>query len=243
MEFELSLYQFIAACSIVAIASAVQGSVGFGFALVSVPVFVMIDPMLVPGAIIPLVLIQTTLMVLRERGDIDLGGLGWSISGRLVGTVFGAAFLAILPGDTLTLAFGIMVMLAVGLSLARGSLQRHRSTLLGAGLMSGFMGTTSSIGGPPIVLVYQDAKGPQVRSTLGLYFFVGAIQTLIALVIIGRFGMREIIVAGSVLPALLLGQLASSYMTGHLDRGHTRKALLTVAGISGIVLIIRGITG
>ena len=68
--------------------------------------------------------------------------------------------LAVVSDDALSLLFAVLVLLAVGLSVAGWHLAKTRPNLVGVGVLSGFMGTVSGIGGPPIALVYQQADGP-----------------------------------------------------------------------------------
>ena len=65
-------------------------------------------------------------------------------------------------------------------------------SLIGAGTLSGFMGTTSSIGGPPMALLYQGTEGIRLRGTLAVFFTIGVLISLVALTAVGRFGLREL---------------------------------------------------
>ena len=57
----------------------------------------------------------------------------------------------------MTLLFGGLILLGVCLSLSGLRLPPIRGVLVGAGALSGVMGTVASIGGPPMALLYQDA--------------------------------------------------------------------------------------
>ena len=50
------------------------------------------------------------------------------------------------------------------------------------------MGTISSVGGPPVALLYQDERGSEVRGTLSSIFAVGALFSLVVLAVVGEFG-------------------------------------------------------
>ncbi|MEC9302406.1 MAG: sulfite exporter TauE/SafE family protein, partial [Acidobacteriota bacterium] len=69
------------AISAVLVGSVVQGAVGFGLALVSAPVLILIDPRFIPA---PLLLASLSLILLtayRDRQGIDLSGLRWALIG------------------------------------------------------------------------------------------------------------------------------------------------------------------
>src|SRR5687768_7293684 len=105
------------AVAIVAIGAALQGSVGFGFALLSAPFLEWINPRLVPGPLILPVTVLLVLTALRERQSIDFRGIGWVLAGRVPGTLIGAVALAGLSERALTITLGVLVLSAVGLSL------------------------------------------------------------------------------------------------------------------------------
>ncbi len=231
--------QLVLAAFVVGVGALVQGSVGFGMALVSAPLLSLIDRRLVPGPVLVAALVLTSLVAWRDRGSIDVRGVKWALVGRVPGTVAGAIALSLLPLHTLTLVFGGVVMVAVLLLWFGVPLAPKVPTLLGAGLLSGFMGTTASIGGPPVAMVYQHAKGPKVRGTLAGYFIFGASMSIIALVIVGHFGLRELGWALWLLPGVLLGFALSARIARWLDAGRTRQAVLVVAALSAAIVMVR----
>lgn len=218
-----------------------QGSVGFGLGLIGVPLLVLIDPVYVPGPVLLAALCLNLLIFLREHHAIHIKGLHWAVVGRIVGAIFGAMILIAIPQKSVSVMFGVMVLLAVGINLAGFHLTMTSKNIFGAGVASGIMGTTSSIGGPPMALVYQKHKGPTIRGTLSGIFIFGTIISLIALTIIGRFGLREIKTTSVLLPGVFLGFLLSNRSTKILDRGFTRPAVLITSAISGIVVILRNL--
>jgi uncharacterized membrane protein YfcA len=135
------------------------------------------------------------------------------------------------------LAVGGLVLTAVAMSATGMRLVPTPRTVGWAGFLSGFMGTASSIGGPPLALVYQHAPGPRLRATLAGYFVIGGAMSLAALALVGRFGRHEIELAGALLPGALLGFAVSGRLLPLVDRGHTRKAVLGMAALAGLVAI------
>jgi len=216
-----------------------QGAVGFGLALVATPVLLIVDTRLVPGPIILAALVLTVLTAWRDWQAIDFQGLKWGLIGRAPGTLAGAGLLAILPADRLEVSLGALVLLAVAISVSGVRLDPSPRTLLGAGLLSGFMGTASSIGGPPIALVYQHAPGSRLRGTLGVYFVVGGAMSLAAIAAVGRFGAYELKSGLALIPAVVLGFAISNRITPWVDRGYTRPAVLAVAAAGGLVVLVR----
>ena len=237
-----SLTEFLLASLIVAVGSALQGSVGFGFALLSAPILAFIDPRLIPG---PLILAVTLLLVLtavREHQSMDLTGIGWVLFGRVPGTVLAIVALDAMTERGLTITLGLLVLAAVGISLLRVDLPRTPPLLMVAGLVSGLMGTSSGLGGPAVAVFYQHEPGDRVRSTLAGYFLVGAVMSLSALAYAGRLGRAEASLSIGLLPGIVVGFLSSRQTSAWLDRGRTRAAVLVVAAVAGIASIARGLS-
>jgi hypothetical protein len=227
------------AVTTVAVGALLQGSVGFGLAMVSAPILVLIDPRLVPAPLLFGSLSLTLLMAYRDRAGIDVFGLQWALLGRLGGTAVGLYALSRLSGDRFILAFGVLVLIAVGLSVSGLHPRPTRRTLLGAGLASGFMGTTTAIGGPPMALVFQHAPGAKLRGTLAGYFIVGVSISLAALAAIGRLGATELRLAVLLQPGIVVGFAVSNRLIGRLDGGQLRPAVLSVSAAMALVVILK----
>ncbi len=229
----------LAACAVVALGATVQGSVGFGLGLVAAPVLALIEPGLVPGALLVSALLMNVLMFRREFRSIVLSEVKWAIVGRLIGAVIGAAVLASIPRGETGLFFGVLVLLAVGMSATGLKIRPTTPAVLGAGTISGFMGTTIAIGGPPVALVFQHAKGARLRGTLAGMFVFGAAMSLIALAVIGRLGKQELLWSLALIPGIFIGYAVSGRTAPVLDRGYTRPAVLTISAAAGLALCLR----
>jgi uncharacterized membrane protein YfcA len=227
------------ATAIVAIGSCIQGAVGMGLGLFSAPLLVMIDRELVPGPIIFVAFFLTLAVSRLERRDMDLSGLGWVLLGRLPGIALGALAVAALSDGLLTIVFACCVLVAVVVSVSGWRLRPTTPALLTVGAVSGVMGTASSIGGPPVALLYQYSPGAQLRANLAAYFVVGSAMSLVGLALFGEFGIDEVAMGAALLPGAALGLLVSRRAAWVLDRGYTRRAVLAVSAASSVVLLVR----
>lgn len=225
--------------SSVFLGAAIQGVVGFGAALIAAPVIAMLDPTLMPVSLLIVTVSLPVLSVLRERRAADWTGLRWSLLGRLPGTALGAWTVTQLSADVIALAVSVMVLIAVGLSVSTWKPTPTPVTLFSAGVVSGVTGTATSIGGPPIALVYQRARAAQVRATLGMNFVVGAAFSLISLAAFGSVSRHQVITGASLLPFLVAGFLVSGPLRRIVDGRRTRPAVLLVAAVSAVVLGVR----
>ncbi|MCD6517075.1 MAG: sulfite exporter TauE/SafE family protein [Candidatus Aminicenantes bacterium] len=241
MDFSLTLIESILAFIIATFGSALQGTIGFGLGLIGVPLLVMLNPAYVPGPVLLSALCLTVLIAQRERHAISIKEIKWAVTGRVFGAVIGSYLLTVIPQKNVSVLFGATILLAVIISFSRIKLELNSINLLGAGTVSGLMGTTSAIGGAPMALVYQHQKGPRIRGSLSAIFIFGTIISLTSLIVIHRFGFTEIYAALTLIPGILLGFFLSKRLARILDRGYIRHAVLIASALSGIIVILKNI--
>lgn len=239
----LSLNVLVVAGLAVLGGAVVQGTVGFGLALLAAPVMALADPALVPGTLLLVTSVMSVFSAVRERTDVDWPGLRWALLGRVPGTAIGTAAVLALSARALSLAVAIVVLAAVGLSLLSWRPHPTPGALLAGGLVSGVTGTATSIGGPPLAILYQHSSGPRVRSTLAAYFVVGSALSAASLVLAGRIRGAHVIGALALLPFMALGFLLSGPLRPRVDAGRTRGAVLVLAAASAAVLGLRALFG
>ena len=234
----MNLPEYAIALAAVILGAVAQGSVGFGFGMLAAPVLALVDEELVPGAVLVLGLTIAVVIAWYERGALDWLGIRWALVGRVLGTSAGAYAVTRLDHDAMAIALGSIVLLAVGISLTGWHVRPTASTLVGAGLVSGVMGTLTSVGGPPMALVYQREQASTLRSTLAGYFVFGASLALVALALSGELGKRQVVDGFVLLPGLLVGLLLSRLLAPYLDRGWTRRAVLGLSAATATVLVV-----
>lgn len=241
MEFPLDFLSSLMVFGISVSGALLQGSVGFGLGLIGVPLLVMIDPVFVPGPLLLAAFLLNLMISHREQTAIDFKGVKWAIPGRAFGAILGALILSLFPKDQLSLLFGMMVLLAVGITLAGLDFPPTSRNVIVAGTLSGFMGTTSAIGGAPMALVFQKQKGSRIRGTLSVIFSIGTVISMVSLLIIGQFGIREVQAALVLFPGIIVGFFLSSHTARILDRGFIRIAVLITAALSGIFVVLKNL--
>ena len=234
-------YAVIAAA--VLVGSTVQSAVGLGVGLVAAPVTALLEPALMPGALLIVAVLMPCLTLLIDHHDIDWRGLGWALPARLPGTLVGVWVVATLSDRELGIAIGLVVLVAVVVTWQAVTVPVNRTTLVAAGVASGITGTATSIGGPPIAIVYQHRPARQIRTTMAVYFLAGAAFSLIALALTGDLTGDQVKAAGELLPFLVvgtgLGALARRSMPAHV----VRPAVLVVSSASAVVLLVRSLLG
>jgi uncharacterized membrane protein YfcA len=241
MMFPMTPMEGLVAFVVVAIGSLVQASVGFGVALIAAPCLLLIDRALVPAPMIVAGMVLAILTAYRERKSIDPKGLGSAVLGRVVGTVPAAAAVAVMADAVFDVVFAGLVMTAAVLSAFGLRVLATGKTVFVAGAISGFMATVSSIGGPPIALVYQYSAGAEIRATLSGFFIFGSVLSLGALFVVGRVSAAELALAAVLLPGVLVGFVASNWTTSLVDRGAIRPLLLGLSFAAGAVALVRAL--
>lgn len=229
----------MAAFSVVFVATAVQGSVGFGANLLAMPLMAQINPDLVPGPTLIATALLNVLVLRAEWEHVEMQPIGEALAGRLVGTAAAVVALGFLSQRGVSFVIAATVLAGVALSASGFTAPRSRRNMMTAGAVSGFGATTAGIGGPPIALLFADASGPRIRGSLALYFLVGLLITLTALTVAGRFGVDQVAAGLALIPASILGFAASRPLSRVVDRGYARPAILVLCSAAALVLLAR----
>lgn len=240
MQFPLTLPEWLVASAVVFVGAIVQGSLGFGVALLAAPLLFLIDPALVPGSMIVAGLGVAFLVYGRDHSAVDHGEVALVLPGIAIGVVIAGVVLRQVSRDVLGLLFGTLVLLAVALSVRRPPTP-GRQLLFWAGGLAGFMGTATSIGGPPLALAFQDRRGTRLRGTLAACFAVIGLLSLVALAWAGHLDAAQVLAGLSLLPGIALGVRVSTHVARYLDRHWLRAAVLAVSGLAGVVAIVRAV--
>jgi uncharacterized membrane protein YfcA len=225
----------------VVLGATMQGLVGLGLNLVSAPIVTMVSPSLMPELPLVLAVVLPFLTLARSHEEIDWPGLAWVLPARVPGVALGVLFLALFSDRAVAVAVAVMVLVAVLLSLAPLEVPVRRGTLSAAGVLSGLAGTATSIGGPPVALLYQHRTPQQIRSTLAVVFTVGAAMSLTGIWLSGHLDTSALPVALLLMPCLALGAWAGGRLQPVLPAHVVRYAVLAICAASAIVLLVRSL--
>ncbi|MDF2713757.1 MAG: hypothetical protein K0R28_682 [Paenibacillus sp.] len=195
--------------AIVLLAAMIQTCTGFGFAIIAIPLLMLIhDGHYAVTASIILSLISSLSTLPQVRKEIDKPLLKTLFIGSLVGLPLGGLLFYLSDVHLLKLfvsiaiiVFTLPMMFRIRIPLGKGK---------GVGFLSGFM--TSSIGmpGPPIVLYltsHNTDKGRFRGTSIAYYSLVYPVSLLIQYVS-GRVPAELIYQVIWVVPAIFIGQLA-----------------------------------
>jgi uncharacterized membrane protein YfcA len=228
-----------AAGVVVAFGGLLQGLIGFGLALIAVPLIALLDPTLLPVPVLMVATAHASMSLAREFGHVDWRGVGWAMLGRLPGTLVGIWIVDSLDPRGFGLVVGGSVLGCVLLSITTWRPAPKPRSLVTAGFASGSFGTATSVGGPMVALLYQNQAGPQVRATLAAFFVLGSGASIIGLVAAGQVTGHQLWTGLALIPFLIAGFLLSGPLRKKVDAGGIRTPMLIVSGASAAVLIVR----
>lgn len=228
---------------IVTISIIVQAWVGIGFGLLAAPLLYLIDPAYVPGPVLILGWLLSVVVVFKQRHSLNFRRVLPGIVARLPGSWCGALLLVSIASWQLSLFFGSALLLAVWLSLRRYSLPLNGVNLTVAGFLSGVLGTATSVGGPPIALLYQHEARLTARNEIAAFFLVGTPLSLSMLWWQGGASVLGLSLIVKMLPGVIIGFWLSRHLERVVNVESARPAILLVSAISAIVVLIQGILG
>ena len=241
MDLPVTLPVFSIAFVVTAAAATLQSTVGFGFAVASVPLLRLIDPQLAPVPQLLMIVPLAVSMAIRERASMDIQGIRWVLLGRVIGALAGWALLAIATDLVLDLSLAFIVLMAVFALAVAKTIPRNPTTETVAGTVSGIGAMVSSIGGPPLALLYRDAGGKTLRSSLAAIFVIGLIITITTRAVGGLISTQDLVLAAYLLPAVAIGFYCSQFLIGRMEGAPLRLSILVVASVSALGLILKAI--
>ena len=242
----IELHTVATTVAIMFMAAVIFSHTSFGFGLVSVPLLTIVfGP---KEAIVVTLIVSTILMIpllYGVRHQIQVSRAMPLLLGSLIGLPLGLLILHRVEASIIGLFTGSVVIVA---SLALFfwppiQLQRpHLAIALLAGVASGFLKTSTSMSGPPLVLYNLSVAGgvSLFRATLLAVFLPTSIITLVALIILDLITIDVLIIATISLPAIALGAVAGSALrkrTPHRSFRSIALAILIASAISALISI------
>lgn len=227
----------------VLLAAFIRGLAGFGFALVLAPVLLLI---LNPAAVVVinlfLMLLSNIVVIVHSHARIDFKRVLPIALSSLLGIPLGVWIISVVATSTLKIFIGA-VIISFAVLVASGfriTFTRERLSSGIAGFFSGILSSSTSLGGPPVVLFMQSQHWPKEiihPSLAGYFMFLGSFA-LGALALSGKVHAETIITAVSLAPALLagtgLGMIVFQRVNARFFRAFS-MAIVICAGLLGVI--------
>lgn len=233
---------------VVFIATLVRSTLGFGEALIAVPLLAFLIPLQVAAPLAVLVSITiAAIVVAQDWQHIHLRSAGGLLVSTLFGLPLGLFFLTRVPEMFIKAGLGSLILLFAAFSLfgTRRPELRHdaRIWLLGCGFCAGVLGGAYGMNGPPLV-VYGFLQGwtaQRFRATLQAYFLPASLLGMCGYLSTGlwtRAVTRDYLLCLPVLiPAVLLGRAINHRLTVEMFRRYVYVGLAMV----GLALVVQSL--
>ena len=240
--FGLSVGMAIACVALVYVGSTVQASIGIGLGMIASPMLALADTDFIPAAIMLAVLPLTFTIAWVDRQHIAPRDVGFALIGRVPGTIAGAFVVAALSDRVLAVMVAASVLLAVVASITGRLFQPTDRALMVAGLASGFAGTTTGVGGPPMALTYQNSDPATMRATISAFFSIGSLMSIGALALAGQIGVRQWQLTALIMPGVVLGVVTARLVKDRLRAEVIRPGVLVICTIASVALLVETFT-
>jgi len=219
---------------VVLFASFLQTLTGFGYALAAAPLLAL--------AINP----KDVVMLVLFTGLLVKAVMAWHTRREGCFSNVFLMFMASISNDMLKIFIGIVLVAVTVLMYRQVTLriQNHRIAQAVVGLNSGFLASTTSLNGPPIVLYYmnEEVEKETIRANLARYFVLGNTASLVLSYLLGTLNVSNLAsnVAISI-PALLIGFWVGEKAFSKVDSQMFRKLALGVISVSGMISLGSGL--
>lgn len=235
---ELTLGSWLWVGAVLALGTFVQRTTGFGMAVVGAPLILLEAPSLVPVVLVVYGFLVSCLVVRRYRREVAMTDISMALVGKVPGTLLGVWLLLVAPMATLEVMIASIVLFAVVVTLFKLRLPVNRSSLFGAGFLSGVFGAVAAIGGPPIVLLMHGMPMDRLRGNLAAFFLISSLMTLASLAAVGRVPLWLLGVSLSFMPMVVAGHALGAVLAPKLPRRLLQAASLTLCAAAALGLLI-----
>jgi uncharacterized membrane protein YfcA len=230
------------------VSAVLQSLSGFGFALLSAPLLAAtiggaeaVSTIIITGTVCDVAILAMRRSVPRPVAREVWALACWSVPGMLAG----AWLLAWLPASGLQIFVACVVIGAVVLRLR----SRERGVVVRpvwavpAGLLSGALSTSTSLGGPPSVyyLVHRDLKPHAMRDTLVTVSLVRLPLSVASLALAGTWETYEHWLP--LVGAALLGQLVGARAFHAFGSARYERVVLCLLVVSALVSVVALLIG
>lgn len=168
--------------AVVFVATLIRSAIGFGEALIAVPLLALRMEIRVAAPLAVLVSITVaTIIVAQDWREVHVRSAGWLVLATLAGIPLGLWLLTRIDGRVVKIGLALVILAFAIYSLSRRApfrLERDRlSWLLGCGLCAGVLGGAYGMNGPPLVVYgsLRDWSAAHFRATLQAYFLPASV--------------------------------------------------------------------
>jgi uncharacterized membrane protein YfcA len=231
-------------------ATLIRSVLGFGEALVAVPLLALVLPVTVAAPLAVLISITVALaIVLQDWHHVDFRSAGWLLAATVIGIPIGILLLTHTNQRIVKAILGGVILVFALHALVRRQLRelhdKHRAPILISGFLAGVLGGAYGMNGPPLAFygALRRWNAQRFRATLQGYFLPASILGMIGYWFAGLWTAQVnryfVLCLPLALAAMALGGIVNRRL--HPDR-FTRYVHAGLAVI-GAVLIVQAARG
>ncbi|KYZ77815.1 hypothetical protein AXX12_17285 [Anaerosporomusa subterranea] len=234
--------------AITAFASFLQTITGFGYALAAAPLLAFfMDPKDAVMIVLATGVITKVMLLLGAKVEGHFADIAPLFLASLAGALPGAYIITSISADALKAFIGVTLLVTTCAMCANYTVRVTRPRLAEnlVGMVSGFLGATTSLSGPPLVLYYLNEKTEKerLRANLTRYFLLGNLATLLLSYGFGTLQPASLLMPVVVsIPAVAFGVWLGEKLFNRLNPQVFRRIAIGVISISGVMTAYNGLS-
>ena len=245
-SLEIFSTPWIFALCAVLFAAFIRGLAGFGLALILAPILLLtLNPVAVVVINLFLTLLSNILVVLRSFVSVNFKRILPMTLSSLLGIPLGAWIISVISPTTLKILIGtVIICFAVPVAIGfRKTFASERLSSSIAGFFSGILASSTSLGGPPVVLFMhsQDWSKELIHPSLAAYFIFLACCSLGALSLSGQVNVGMITTAASLAPAMIVGVSLGMIAFRRVNARFFRALSVSIVICAGLLGVVSGL--
>lgn len=225
----------LAAAVIILLASTVHAVTGFGYALVATPLLALtVDPHTAVVATTMSALAMTITIGVRQRHHAEWKVAMIAMAGILLGMPLGLWVYGATSERVLTALIGIGVLGCTLMVWRRVKVPGNVPVLVGVGLLSGALSTSTGTNGPPMVAAFQGMgyDPHKFRATLAAVFAGTSVFSLIGFAVAGQVNSQSLWIGLVGVPVVQLGYFIGDAVFSRIDPDRFRRVVLLALIVS-----------
>ena len=230
-------------CGIMFVASTVRSALGFGEALIAMPLLAFVVPLNIAAPFVAMVsMLNACLILAREWRMISFRETGSLTVAALVGVYFGQKLLGLQGYDSIVKgSLAVVILIFSGWSLWSPQAFRLKTDRMAPvfGFISGVLGGAYNTAGPPLVMFGTLRRWPteRFRANLQSYFLAGGTTVLAFHCYNGRVTADVLTLFAIVVPVIFLTSFLGRLLTQHISPTQFLKIVHVALLLVGSLLL------
>lgn len=229
--------------AVLGLATFVQSSIGFGLALVSMPLLVSVIGLQQAAPLVALfAVVAEVFILLRYREAMSFRAVWRLIVGSIVGIPVGVYLLGVVDTAVVTTALGVLLVLYAAYALLSPHLPTLERPAWGFlfGLIAGVLGGAYNTGGPPAIIYGSCRRWTPgaFKGNLQAFFVVGSLVILVSHFAAGNVTSETWRFLAWSVPAAAVAMLLGFALDTRINPDLFRKLVLILLIVLGLRLIL-----